>query len=435
MDPFTLGILALIAAVVLIALGVPLAFSIGTVAIIGNIIFFDVGRAGIQLYNSVFGKGTEFILASVPLFVFMGQLVAVGNIGRDLYDCVYKWFGRVPGGLAVTSVVTSAGFGAVTGVSAAAVATVATLSMPEMKRYNYDMRLAAGSVATASTLAILVPPSLMMILFGLWTETSIGRLFMAGVIPALLMTLMFCAYIVIRCKLRPQDGPLGPAFTMAERLASLPKLIPIVVIFVIVMGGIYSGTFTPSEAAGAGAFAVLVILLIMRRLTWQGFVQAAVQTGQISLMIFAIFIAVNMFTSFLVLTNVTPSFVSFIAESGLNRYMVMLMIVVMFLILGMMLDPIGMLLLSLPFVFPLITHLGFDPIWFGIVCVILVEIALVTPPVGFNCFILKQVAGDMVELKDVFMGTLPFVVLSLLLVALLIAFPQLVLWLPNLFYG
>lgn len=435
MDPFTLGILALLAAVVLIALGVPLAFSIGTVAIIGNIIFFDVGRASIQLYNSVFGKGTEFILASVPLFVFMGQLVAVGNIGRDLYDCVYKWFGRVPGGLAVTSVVTSAGFGAVTGVSAAAVATVATLSMPEMKRYNYDMRLAAGSVATASTLAILVPPSLMMILFGLWTETSIGRLFMAGVIPALLMTVMFCVYIVVRCKLRPQDGPVGPAFSMAERLASLPKLIPIVVIFVIVMGGIYSGTFTPSEAAGAGAFAVLVILLIMRRLTWQGFVQAAVQTGQISLMIFAIFIAVNMFTSFLVLTNVTPSFVSFIAESGLNRYLVMLMIVVMFLILGMILDPIGMLLLSLPFVFPLITHLGFDPVWFGIVCVILVEIALVTPPVGFNCFILKQVAGDMVELKDVFMGTLPFVVLSLLLVALLVAFPQLVLWLPNLFYG
>lgn len=434
MDPFTLGILALVAAVVLIALGVPLAFAIGSVAIVGNIIFFDIDRSAIQLYNSVFGKGTDFLLASVPLFIFMGQLVAVGNIGRDLYDCVYKWFGRVPGGLAVTSVVTSAGFGAVTGVSAAAVATVATLSMPEMKRYNYNMRLAAGSIATASTLAILVPPSLMMILYGLWTETSIGRLFMAGVIPALVMTVMFCAYIITRCTIHPEDGPVGPRFPLKERLAALPKLIPVIVIFVIVMGGIYSGTFTPSEAAGVGAFAVLAILLVMRRLTWKGFVEAAVQTGQISLMIFTIFIAVGLFTSFLVLTNVTPTFVNLIADSGLNKYMVLLLIIVMFLILGMILDPIGMLLLSLPFVFPLAMRLGFDPVWFGIICVLMVEIALVTPPVGFNCFILKQVAGDMVELKDVFMGTLPFVILSLLLVAMLTVFPGLVLWLPNQFF-
>jgi tripartite ATP-independent transporter DctM subunit len=434
MDPFTLGIIALVIAIVLIAIGVPLAFAIGSVAIIGNIIFFDVNRAGIQLYSNVFGKGTDFLLASVPLFIFMGQLVAVGNIGRDLYDCVYKWFSRVPGGLAVTSVVTSAGFGAVTGVSAAAVATVATLSMPEMKRYNYNMRLAAGSIATASALAILVPPSLMMILFGLWTETSIGRLFMAGVIPAVILTVFFCAYIVARCMVKPEDGPLGPSFPMSEKLAALPKLLPVIVIFVIVMGGIYSGTFTPSEAAGVGAFAVLLILLAMRRLTWNGFVQAAVQTGQISLMIFAIFIAVGMFTSFLVLTNVTPTFVNMIAGSGLNKYVVLLMIVVMFLVLGMILDPIGMLLLSLPFVFPLAMRLGFDPVWFGIICVIMVEIALVTPPVGFNCFILKRVAGDMVELKDVFLGTLPFVILSLIVVALLVIFPGLVLWLPNQFF-
>ena len=431
MEPFTLGLLALVAIVGLIAIGVPLAFAIGAVAIIGNIAFFDVSRAGIQLYNATFGKSSEFIMASVPLFVFMGQLVSVGNIGRDLYECVYKWFGRVPGGLAVTGVMTSAGFGAVTGVSAAAVATVATLSMPEMKRYNYNMRVAAGSIATASTLAILIPPSLMMILYGLWTETSIGRLFLAGVIPAALMTLLFCVYIIGRCILKPQDGPPGPRFPMREKIASLVKLIPVVVIFVIVMGGIYSGVFTPSEAAGAGAFAVLVLLILMRRLTWAAFVESAVSTAKISMMIFAIFITVNLFTSFLVLTNVTPTFVNLIADAGLNRYVVMLMIIVMFLLLGMILDPIGMLLLALPFVFPLVTRLGFDPIWFGVICVLLVEIALVTPPVGFNCFVLKQVAGNMVSLKDIFMGTLPFVILSLVLIGLLVAFPGLVLWLPS----
>jgi C4-dicarboxylate transporter, DctM subunit len=433
-EPITLGIIGMVALVVLIMIGVPLAFAIGAVAIVGNIAFFDVGRAGIQLYNVVFGRGTDFILASIPLFVFMGQLVAAGNLGRDLYDCVYKWFGRVPGGLAVTSVVTSTGFGAVTGVSAAAVATVATLSLPEMKRYNYDMRLAAGSIASASTLAILVPPSLLMILYGLWTESSIGRLFVAGILPAAILTVMFCVYIIVRCTLRPEDGPVGPSFPLRERMVSLVKITPIVLIFVIVMGGIYSGLFTPSEAAGAGAFTVLVSLLVMRRLTWRGFVDSAIQTGRISIMIFAIFITVNLFTSFLVLTDVTPRFVDLIANSGLGPYMIILMIVIMFLILGMFLDPIGMLLLALPFVFPLVMRLGFDPIWFGIVCVILVEIALVTPPVGFNCYILKQVGGDMVSLGDIFRGTTPFVIMSLGLIALLVAFPGIVLWLPNLLF-
>lgn len=434
MDPFTIGIIGLVGVVVLIGFGVPLAFSIGAVAILGNIAFFDVTRAGVQLYNALFTKSTDFILASVPLFVFMGQLVSVGNIGKDLYEVVFKWFGRVPGGIAVTSILTSAGFGAVTGVSAASVATVATLSLPEMKRYNYNMRLASGTIASASTLAILVPPSLLMILYGLWTETSIGRLFLAGIIPAVVMTVMFCAYVIIRCILRPEDGPIGPRFELSERLRVLPKLLPILIIFGIVMGGIYSGVFTPSEAAGVGSFAVLILLLLMRRLTWAGLVEASVATGRITMMIFAIFITVNLFTSFLVLTDVTPRFVSLIAESGLSPYLIMVGIVIMFLLMGMILDPIGMLLLALPFVFPLMMQLGFDPIWFGIVCVILVEIALVTPPVGFNCFILKQVAGDMVELKDVFMGTLPFVIISLLLVVLLVAFPGLVLWLPNQFF-
>jgi tripartite ATP-independent transporter DctM subunit len=434
MDPFTLGLAGLGAVVLLIALGVPLAFSIGAVAIVGNIFFFDLTRAGVQLYNALFSKSTDFILASVPLFVFMGQLVSIGNLGRDLYEVVYKWFGRVPGGLAITSVLTSAGFGAVTGVSAASVATVASLSLPEMQRYNYNMRLSAGSIATASTLAILVPPSLLMILYGLWTESSIGQLFLAGIVPAAVMALMFCAYIVVRCMIRPEDGPLGPKFPLVERIRALPNLIPIVLLFAIVMGGIYSGVFTPSEAAGAGSFAVLVMLVLMRRLTWAGLLEAAVQTGRITLMIFAIFITVNLFTSFLVLTDVTPRFVDTIAGSGLSPYLIILMIVGMFLCMGMVLDPIGMLLLALPFVFPLMMRLGFDPIWFGIVCTILVEIALVTPPVGFNCFILKQVAGDMVELKDVFLGTLPFVVLSLLLVALLVAFPQIALWLPGQFF-
>ncbi|MGE0256679.1 MAG: TRAP transporter large permease [Alphaproteobacteria bacterium] len=430
MEWTTIGYIAIAALVGLIVLGVPLAFGIALVAIGGVIALFEPSRAAVLIYNNLVARGTDFILASVPLFIFMGQLVFQGNIGRDLYECVHKWFGRLPGGLAVTAVLTSTGFGAVTGVSAAAVATMAAISLPEMRRYNYNIRLAAGSIATASTLAILVPPSILMIIYGLWTEQNIGALFIAGIIPAIIMSALFCAYILIRCTLMPADGPLGPRYPWSERLASLVKLVPVILIFLIVMGGIYSGTFTPSEAAGAGSFVVLVLLLLMRRLTWRGFVKAVLDTARLSVMIFAIFVSVSVFTSFLVLTDVTGETVGWIADSGLGRYVVLLLIVIVYLIMGMMLDPIGMLLLSLPFVYPVIVHLGFDPIWFGVICTVLVEIALVTPPVGFNCYILKQVAGDDVSIVDIFAGTGPFVLLSLLVIVILTIAPGLATWLP-----
>lgn len=430
MEWVTIGYLSIAGLVVLIAVGVPLAFSITLVAVGGLVAIFDPARAAIMFYQALFSRGTDFILAAVPLFIFMGQLVYQGNVGRDLYECVHKWFGRLPGGLAVTAVVTSTGFGAVTGVSAAAVATMASISMPEMRRYNYNIRLAAGSIATASTLAILVPPSILMIIYGLWTEQSIGHLFIAGIIPALLMAFLFCAYILIRCILVPADGPPGESYPLGERMRSLVNLTPIILIFGIVIGGIYSGVFTPSEAAGAGSFTVLVLLLAMRRLTWNRVVTAAIDTARLTVMIFAIFVAVSVFTNLLVLTDVTGAAVNWIAGSGLNRYVVLLLIVIMFLIMGMMLDPIGMLLLSLPFVYPVIVHLGFDPIWFGVICTVLVEIALVTPPVGFNCYILKQVAGDDVSIFDVFCGVWPFVALSLLTIVVLTVFPGIAIWLP-----
>lgn len=431
MEWVTIGYLSIAALVILIAVGVPLAFAITLVAVGGLLGIFDPARTAVMIYQALFSRGTDFILAAVPLFIFMGQLVYRGNVGRDLYECVHKWFGRLPGGLAVTAVVTSTGFGAVTGVSAAAVATMASISMPEMRRYKYNIRLAAGSIATASTLAILVPPSILMIIYGLWTEQSIGHLFIAGIIPALLMAVLFCTYIVARCTLNPADGPPGQRYPLDERLRSLVKLTPIVLIFSIVIGGIYSGVFTPAEAAGAGSFTVLVLLLLMGRLTWNRIVAAAIDTARLTVMIFTIFVAVSIFTNLLVLTDVTGETVSWIADTGLNRYVILVLIVIMYLIMGMMLDPIGMLLLSLPFVYPVILHLGFDPIWFGVICTVLVEIALVTPPVGFNCYILKQVSGDDVSIFDVFFGVWPFVVLSLLVVVVLTVFPVLATWLPN----
>ncbi|KZX95096.1 MULTISPECIES: TRAP transporter large permease [unclassified Sulfitobacter] len=433
MSFFAVGILALVAMVGLIVLGVPIALATMLVALAGNAWVFSFDQVTSQLYSAFYSQGTEFIFVSIPMFIFMGYLVALGNIGRDLYDCLYKWLGALPGGLAISAVTTSTLFGAVVGVSAASVATVGSITLPEMQRFGYQNRLSTGAIASASTIAILMPPSLLMVLYGLWTDTSIGRLFMAGIIPAFGMTLLFCLYILGRCLSDPQVGPAGPGFTMREKLASLVNVLPIALIFIIVVGGIYVGLFTASEAAGVGAFAVLVVLLAMRRLTMARLLQASVQTARLSIMIMTVFIAVTLFSRFLVLTDVTTTLVTAITGSGLGRYAVLLLIVAMYIFLGMIMDGISTLVLTLPLVFPVITSLGFDAVWFGVLLTIIVEIGLITPPVGFNCYVLRSIATE-VPLAEIFRGVAPFVVMSLAAIGLLIAFPQIALWLPSQLY-
>ncbi|MFM9884467.1 MAG: TRAP transporter large permease, partial [Burkholderiales bacterium] len=392
MDLLTIGWIGIIALVTLIMIGVPLAFAIGIVAIVGNIAVANYAQTSLQLYQVTFHLTTEFVLTSVPLFIFMGQLVSSGGIGRDLYEVVHKWLGRLPGGLAVTSVVSCAAFGAVTGISAAAVATLGSIVMPEMKRYKYSDRLAAGSLASASTLAILIPPSLAMVVYGIWTSTSIGKLFIAGIIPGLFVTAVYSIYIIGACMANPSLGPRSEAFPLAERVRALVKLAPVIAVFLFLIGGLYLGWFTPTEGAASGAFAVMLLLALMKRLTRKAIADAARQTAQLSVMVFAILIAVGLFSRFLVLTDVTGQMVQFINAFGLDKYVVFTMIVVLYVILGMFLDGLGMMLLTLPFVFPIIQALGFDPIWFGIIMTIMIEIGLLTPPVGLNCYILAQIA-------------------------------------------
>jgi len=434
MDLLTIGWIGILALVALIMVGVPLAFAIGIVGILGNIAVANFGQTSLQLYQVAFTLTTEFVLTSVPLFIFMGQLVSSGGIGRDLYEVVHKWLGRLPGGLAVTSVVSCASFGAVTGVSAAAVATLGTIVMPEMKRYGYSDRLAAGSLASASTLAILIPPSLAMVVYGIWTSTSIGRLFIAGIIPGLFVMLVFSAYIVGVCIVKPELGPRSERFSWSERIQSLTKLAPVLAIFLFLIGGLYLGWFTPTEGAASGAAAVMALLAFMKRLTWRAVVDAARQTAQLSVMVFAILIAVGVFSRFLVLTDVTGQMVQFVNAFGLNKYLVFAMIVVLYLVLGMFLDGLGMMLLTLPFVFPIIQALGFDPIWFGIILTIMIEVGLLTPPVGLNCYILAQIAPH-ISLGDIFRGVIPFVLMTLGSVMAFTIWPEIVLWLPQQMFG
>jgi tripartite ATP-independent transporter DctM subunit len=433
-DPTTLAVAGIVVMLALIARGVPIAFAMAVVGAGGYWILVGYKPALTQIYMNAIQKGSELVFIALPLFILMGQLVYHSKLAVDLYDCVQKWFGRLPGGLAITSVAGCAGFGAVTGSSVAAVATIAPMSMPEMRRYNYDPQLATGALASAGTLAMLIPPSVILVAYGIWTETSIGHLFIAGVIPGIVLATMYAVYIWGRCMISPEMGPIGPAYTWSERFSSLWKLLPVFTIFFIVLGGIYAGIFTPTEAAGIGVSGVFLVMALMGRFRWKDVKHALMDAGRTSAMIFAIIIGGHIIGAFLNVTGVTDGLITWVAELGVNKYVVLAIFVVMYLILGAILDVWGMLILTLPFVFPVVTSLGFDPVWFGVFIVVMVEIALITPPIGINVYVMHNLAPD-IELTEIFKGVMPFVAVSLVFVALLTAFPQMALFLVEISFS
>jgi tripartite ATP-independent transporter DctM subunit len=431
MDPLLAGTFAVLVMIVLTFLGVPIAYALVGVAVVGNVLLVGWQQTAMQTFLITWEMGTNFLLIAVPLFVFIGQLAFHTRIAADLYDCVYKWFGRLPGGIAVTATIASAAFGAVTGSSVAAVATMGAMVMPEMRRYGYDNRLATGSLSSAGTLAIMIPPSIPMVVYGLWTETSVGKLFIAGILPGILLTIGFCGWIVVRCAISPHLGPAGPASPWGERVRALVRLLPTLLIFAIILGGIYAGIFTPTEASAIGAASVIVVALWMRRLTWKSLKTTLQQTGTISAMIYAILFSGVFMSRLLAQTDVTPAMVNFIMRQSSNPYVILLLFTIMYIFLGMILDTLGMIVLTLPFVFPVVKSLGFDPIWFGVYMTLMQEVAMLTPPIGLNVFVMAKIAPD-VPMVDIFRGVTPFVIICLFAVILLTAFPQIALWLPSL---
>lgn len=431
MDPLLAGLVAVLAMIGLTFLGVPIAYALVGVAVVGNVILVGWQQTAMQTFLVTWEMGTNFLLIAVPLFVFVGQLAFHTRIASDLYDCVHKWFGRLPGGIAVTATIASAAFGAVTGSSVAAVATMGAMVMPEMRRYGYDPRLATGSLSSAGTLAIMIPPSIPMVVYGLWTETSVGKLFIAGIVPGVLLTIGFCGWIVLRCLISPRLGPAGPAYAWGDRIHSLVRLLPTLLIFAIILGGIYGGIFTPTEASAVGAVSVVAVAACLRRLTWHNLKTTLRQTGTVSAMIYTILFAGVLMSRLLAQTDVTPAMVNYITRQSLNPYVILLLFTIMYVFLGMMLDTLGMIVLTLPFVFPVVKSLGFDPIWFGVYMTLMQEVAMLTPPIGLNVFVMAKIAPD-VPMLDIFRGVTPFVVICLVAIILLAAFPRLALWLPSL---
>ena len=425
-----IGLIGIAAMLALLLLGVPIALAMAATGAVGLWVLEGPGPALAHTLLIPWAEGRSFVLVTIPLFVLMGQLVFHTGLATDLYDGVRTWIGKVPGGMAITSVIACGGFGAVTGSSIATVATMGAIVMPEMRRYKYHPRLATGSLAASGTLGILIPPSLIFIFYGVMTETSIGALFMAGIIPGILTAAMFSTIIFVRCIVTPSLGPPGPGATWAERWASTLGLLPILTLFFLVIGGIYGGIFTPTEAAGVGCTGVLVAAGLRRRLTANAMSKALEETALVSAMIFAIIVGGYLVARFLAVTGITEDLVALLVGMELGRVSFLLLLVLIYLVLGAMLDVFGMLVLTIPFVMPVVGELGIDPIWFGVFAVMMAELALVTPPIVPTVFVMRRTAPE-VPMGDIFMGVLPFVAGELVVISLVIAFPEIALWLPQ----
>lgn len=431
MDPVFVGLIGIALMLVLLVIGVPIAFAMAVVGIVGTAVVVGIPQTLSQVTLVTWDKGTDFVIVCIPLFIFMGQLTATTGIAGDLYEFLQRWLGRMRGGLGIASVFACGGFGAVTGSSVACVATMGTIVYPEMKRYKYDAKLATGVLSASGTLGILIPPSLAFAFYGTLTDTSIAALFIAGILPGLITMAIFAAIVWVQCLVKPSLGPKGPTFTWAERFASLRGVLPIAIIFALVIGTLYGGICTPTEASGIGAAGVIVVSLLMGRLTWKNLRKALWETGLVSAFIFAIVVGGYLISRFLAVTQITDLLVGYVTQLNPSKLSFIGFMIVLYLILGCILDVFGMTILTLPFIFPITTALNIDPIWLGVFIVIMTELALITPPVGVNVFVMRGIATD-VPMGQIFLGVMPFIAGEFLLIGLLIAFPEIATWLPRL---
>lgn len=429
MSPELIGLVSIIVMLGMIFAGMWVGLSMALVGFVGFSLVGGFDGALSLLASTAYNSVATYNFAAIPLFVFMGTLLSSTGVSGDLYNTAYTWLGRLRGGLGIATSVACAAFAAISGSSIAGAVTMGKVCLPEMKKRGYDDRLASGVVAAGGTLGILMPPSIAFIVYGIITENSVGKLFMAGILPALLLTALFCATVVIWTYIDKNAGPAGTRASFRELVMSLKGTGVMLVLFVLVLGGLYVGWFTPTESGAVGAFGAIVITLANRRLTRKTFLEAAkdtgMTTGKIGVMIIGAFILMR----FLAITQLPNMAADFIADLDVSRYATLGIIIVFYLILGMFLDVLSAVLFTIPIIYPVIVGLGFDPIWFGVVMVIVQEAGLVTPPIGLNVFALGSVTD--IPMGRIFRGVLPFVVAMLICIGVLIAVPDVALVLPN----
>lgn len=429
----TTGIIGIIVLVILLYSKMPVGFAMGFLGLMGFSYVVNFQAALNLLARDVWEVFSSYNLTVIPLFVFMGQIAFYAGISRRLYDSAYVLLGHRRGGLAMTTVGACAGFSAICGSTNATAATMATVALPEMKRYGYDMGLATGTVAAAGSLGILIPPSVIFIVYGILTEQSIGKLFAAGILPGLLLCFLFMMTIHLRVMKDPSLAPPGPKTSFVEKFRSFAGVLEALILFALVMGGIFFGIFTPTEAAAIGAFMTLLIAILRGQLNWQGFAHSIADTTKISCMIMVIVTGAVIFGHFMAITRIPYELAAQVGSLPLPRHAVIGMIIFVYLIGGCFMDALAMIMLTIPIFFPVVQALGFDPIWFGVVIVLITEMGVITPPVGVNVYVVYGVAKD-VPLENIFKGVFPMLLALLTCNLILILFPQIALFLPSLMH-
>ncbi len=428
MGPVAVGLVSLAALTLILLSGTRIAFATALCGFLGLWILRGYPAAATLSATSIFGHLTNYSLLVLPLFIMMGFFAFRAGITRDLYWTARQWLGHLPGGLAIATIVGSAGFAAACGASTASAAVMGRVALPELRRYGYDDKVSTGCVAAGGTMATMIPPSVLMVIYGFIAEESIGALLLAGILPGILEAISYSIMLLVRFRLNPALGPPIHGITWTDRVRSLRGVWGMIVLVILVMGSIYTGISTPTEAAGVGALGALV--LAVPRMRWRDFWAAMVETAQTTSFIFAIVAGVLIYVHFLGFTGMPGAIAKSIAVLDVPPTVVLIGILALYLVLGMFLDGIGMILLTVPIILPTIEHLGIHPIVFGVLVVRMVEIGLITPPVGLNVYVLRGVARD-VSMGDMFRGCGWFVFVDIINVAILLAFPKIILFIPQ----
>ena len=433
MGPLELGLVGITGLFIAILAGINVMVALGAVGALGLMAVVGFHAATSMLSTVFFETTHSFHFSVIPLFLLMGMFAMRAGLGEDMFDAANKWFGRMPGGLAISTTLGAAAFGAASGSSIGTATVFTKLALPQMLDRGYDKRLASASIAIAGTLAVMIPPSAVMVIFGILTDSSIGKLLIAGLIPGLVFAALLCGATLVTVYRHPDYAPRSTeTYTLREKLYSLRLAGPLILVIACIIIGLYVGVFTPTEAGGAGAGVTLLLALIRQR-SFKGLrlMETLRETVKTSAMIFGIIICALIFSRFLALSGVANTLGDFLTGLNVNRWIVVLLITMIYLVFGMMMDAPALLAITLPITHPVMMKLGFDPIWFGVFVVLLVEIGAVTPPVGVNCFVVQGSSEGRVELEHVFMGLVPYVIAGFVMLLLLCLFPQLATFLPQ----
>jgi tripartite ATP-independent transporter DctM subunit len=425
------GILGACLLLLLLLIGLPIAFSLMLVGFFGTTYLASMNAALPMVARTVYESSSYYPYTIIPLFIVMGSYAEIAGISTDLYDTFDKWLRRLPGGLGMATIASIAGFSAISGSSVASSAAFGKVAYPEMRRFNYSPRLAAGTVAAGATIDFLIPPSLGFVIFGMLTEQSIGKLLISGMIPGLMLAGAFMIILYCWVKFNPNSALSSPeAVSWKEKISALKGIWGTVVIFLLVIGGIYTGLFTPTEAAGVGATLIFLMAIWKRKLTLGILLNSLLEALRVSVMVLFLVAGANVFSYFLALTTIPMKLSAWIIGLAVSRYVILTIIVLIYLLLGCFLDAISMMILTLPVVFPVVLQLGFDPIWFGVICVLMMGAGLITPPVGLCVNTVASIARD-APLEEVFKGALPFLIAILFITFLITLYPELALFLPS----